>query len=228
MNFHVNRSELAADSVPHQLAVQHRRAEKTRQRVRKLREKAFAEIERLIAFLDASDGYTMDEREEAVDDVPCDDRELEFSFCGVTADKCSMPHSEYDDEMEAAYGNGREADDEPSLGSCGLTMPDDQTYWARGGIDDREDEHDGSEPDLDAEDDKADDEPSLGWLKDGSFINDDDREAGGPARPPQNRTDLNTTIAVECTYRKFIHGLTGSQRMAVKARLLPDSGVVVR
>ncbi|WP_347265451.1 hypothetical protein [Nitrobacter sp.] len=31
---------------------------------------ASAEIERLIAFLDASDGYSMDEREEAVDDEP--------------------------------------------------------------------------------------------------------------------------------------------------------------
>ncbi|MCV0387968.1 MAG: hypothetical protein K5821_16550 [Nitrobacter sp.] len=76
MNMHVNRPELAVDSIPLQLAAQERRAEKTRQRVCKLREKAFEEIERLIAFLDASDGYSMDEREEAVDDIPCDDREL--------------------------------------------------------------------------------------------------------------------------------------------------------
>jgi hypothetical protein len=179
-----------ADERLAQLAAQHRRAEKTRQRVRKLRQRAFAEIERLIAFLDASDGYTMDEREEAVDDVPCDDRELEFSFCGVTADRCSMPHSEYDDELE------EECEDEGA-------------------------EHDGREPDEDGE-------PSLGWTADGSFINDDDRETGGAARPPQNRTDLNATLAVECSYRKFIHGLTDRQRMAVKARLLPDSGVVVR
>lgn len=63
-------------------------------------------------------------------------------------------------------------------------------------------EHDGCEPDEDGE-------PLLGWTADGSFINDDDREAGGGHRPPQNRTDLNTMIAVECDYRKFIHGLTG-------------------
>ncbi|MCV0385866.1 MAG: hypothetical protein K5821_05465 [Nitrobacter sp.] len=63
MNIHVIRPGLAADSIPPQPAAQERRADKARQRVRKLREKAFEEIERLIAFLDASDGYTMDERE---------------------------------------------------------------------------------------------------------------------------------------------------------------------
>jgi hypothetical protein len=173
-----------------QLAAQERRAAETRQRVRKLREKAFAEIERLIAFLDASDGYTMDEREEAVDDVPCDDRELEFSFCGVTADKCSMPHSEYDDELEEA------CEDEGA-------------------------EHDGREPDEDGE-------PSLGWTEEGSFINDDDREAGGAARPPQNRTNLNTTLTVECGYRKFVRGLTEDQKAAVRERMYADSGVLVR
>lgn len=48
---------------PAAAAAQDRRAGKARQRVKKLRERASAEIDRLIAFLDVSDGYTMDERE---------------------------------------------------------------------------------------------------------------------------------------------------------------------
>src|SRR5690348_1368754 len=67
--------QLVASERLAQVAAQERRAEKARQQVCKLREKAFAEIERLIAFLDASDGYTTNELEEAVDDVPCDQDE---------------------------------------------------------------------------------------------------------------------------------------------------------
>lgn len=99
-----------------QLATQQRRADKTCQRVRKLRQKAFEEIERLIAFLDVSDGYTMDEREDAVDDVPCDDDELD--------------------------GAG-EVDGEPSLGSANpheISVWVDQTLWAAGAADDREED----------------------------------------------------------------------------------------
>jgi hypothetical protein len=99
-----------------QLATQQRRAEKTRQRVRKLRERAFAEIERLIAFLDASDGYTLNEREEAVDDLPCDDDELDG----------------------AGEVDGEESGDEnePSLGS--LDHYHSQEAWAGGGRTDLE------------------------------------------------------------------------------------------
>ncbi|ABA04750.1 hypothetical protein Nwi_1489 [Nitrobacter winogradskyi Nb-255] len=97
-----------------QLAAQQRRAEKTRQRVRELREMASAEIERLIAFLDASDGYTMHELEAAVDDIPCDDNELD--------------------------GAG-DVDGEPSLGSANpheVSAGVDQRLWAVGAADDRE------------------------------------------------------------------------------------------
>jgi hypothetical protein len=97
------------DSLPPQLAAQHRRAEKARQRVRKLREKAFEEIERLIAFLDASDGYTMNELEEAVDDVPCDEDELDGAG-----------------EVDGESGG----DDEPWLGS--LDHYHGQEAWAGG------------------------------------------------------------------------------------------------
>ena len=204
MNIHVTRPDLGADSIPPQLATQERRAEKARQRVRKLREKAFEEIERLIAFLDASDGYTMDEREEAVDDVPCDDCELEFSFSGLTADRCPMPHSEYDDELEPGDAGGNE-DDEPDCEDEGA-------------------EHDGCEPDEDGE-------PSLGWTVDGCVgltggLSLDAEQSEGH-RPPQNRTNLNTTLAVECSYRKFIHGLTDGQKAAVRPRIT-DGGVVLR
>lgn len=70
MNMHVIRPDLAVDSISPQPATQQRRAEKTRQRVRALRKRASEEIERLIAFMDATDGYTVHEREEAVDDEP--------------------------------------------------------------------------------------------------------------------------------------------------------------
>lgn len=232
MNIHVNRPRMAADSIPVQLAAQQRRAEKTRQRVCKLREKASAEIERLIAFLDASDGYSIEEREEAVDDVACDDLELEID------DSDDEPSLGYD-EPEGDYVSNRSGhvlttDDEDSLG----WTTDGRTHGLDG---DREDEHDGSEPDeadlepsigydcctIIAEDDRADDEPSLGWTEngrcDGPF---DDREAGIGPRLPQNRTDLKTKLTVHCSHRRFVHGLTDSQRKTFRERMnWPDSGV---
>jgi hypothetical protein len=121
-----------------------------------------------------------------------------------------------------------DADDEPSLGSCTNGEHSDQSGWAKSPSDDIEDEHDGAEPDTDAEDDRAD-EPSLGWTVDGLLAGTDDREAQDHSRPqPQNRTDLNTTIAVEQSYRKFIHGLTDEQRAAVRHRMHTDSGVLLR
>jgi hypothetical protein len=101
---------------PAAAATQDHRAGEARQRVGKLRERASAEIG-LIAFLDASDGYTTDEREEAVDDIPCDDDELD--------------------------GAG-EVDGEPSLGSANpheVSVWVDQTLWAVGAADDREQDH---------------------------------------------------------------------------------------
>lgn len=74
----------------------------------KLRKEAAAEITRLIAFLDASDPYVMTEREDQVDDGPCDTDELEVS--------------EGDDEPGQ--------DEEPSLGWS--------TGGVLGGLNDRE------------------------------------------------------------------------------------------
>lgn len=50
-----------------------------------LKREAEAEVERLIAFLDMVDGYTLSELDEAVDDVPCDSDEMEPSLGSVCA-----------------------------------------------------------------------------------------------------------------------------------------------
>jgi hypothetical protein len=208
-----------------QQAAKERQAAKARARVRALRERASLEIERLIAFLDASDGYTLDEREEAVDDIPCDDNELEFSFSGVTADGANMPRNEFEDEREADDG-GREADDEYSLGWT--------TSGATDGLDmDLEDQHDGREPDVDGE-------PSLGWTVDGVMDNSDgmDREAGGSylteaAQQRYNRDNRYTSssnrdgkhVDTERGYGRASRRLTNlsdQQRAAVAPRINRD------
>src|ERR1700761_7651292 len=99
------------------LAAQERRTQKSLQLLAKLRKEASAEINRLIAFLDASDPYVTTELEEQADDGPIDDTELEQSFCGVTADGGTIPIEQPGDELEADYGYGLTSDDEPSLGS---------------------------------------------------------------------------------------------------------------
>jgi hypothetical protein len=114
------------------------------QAIGRLRKEARDEINRLIGFLDKTDDYVSRELEDAVDDNPCDDNELDGPENGE--DELSEP-------------------DEPSLGSieksCSLYGPDghnptgDQTRWGDSGTKDLEDEHDGAEPPDDAE-------PSLG------------------------------------------------------------------
>jgi hypothetical protein len=59
-------------ALPAGLARQQRERVKALKRAARLRQKAADEIERLLAFLDASDPYTATEPEEAVDDRPCD------------------------------------------------------------------------------------------------------------------------------------------------------------
>ena len=48
--------------------------------LKSLKRQAAAEIDRLIAFLDMVDGYTLSECEEAVDDIPCDGDDFEPSL----------------------------------------------------------------------------------------------------------------------------------------------------
>jgi hypothetical protein len=105
------------------------------QAIGRLRKEARDEIDRLIRFLDKTDDYVSRELEDAVDDGPIDDNELD-----------GPEHGE-DEESDPP---------EPSLGSVG-DMHFDQTRWAGGGRRDLEDEHDGAEPDECGE-------PSLGSL----------------------------------------------------------------
>jgi hypothetical protein len=77
---------------------QNREREKSHRRLAKLRLKASDEIDRLLAFLDASDPYTATGLEDQVDDSPCDDNELDG------------PENGEDEDSDPA---------EPSLGSTG-------------------------------------------------------------------------------------------------------------
>ena len=122
-------------------------AEELFRAIGRLRKEARGEIHRLIQFLDDSDNHM--ELDEAVDDVPCDDRELEPSLCGVTAGAANMPMDGFDEDCEGD-GDGGDANDEPSLGSLSSSYDGgDQSRWGfRGEGDiDGEDEHDGREPD---------------------------------------------------------------------------------
>jgi hypothetical protein len=88
-----------------------------------------------------------------------------------------------DDASEELENDDPAEDDgtaEPSLGSLerhptlhmnGRDNVGDQTQWAVGNRDDREDEHDGAEPDVD-------DEPSLGWTEACELGEANDKEAG--------------------------------------------------
>lgn len=108
---------------PAAAAAQDRRAGKARQRIKNLREMACAEIDRLIAFLDASDGYSMDEREEAVDDIPCDYDELEESG------------DEHEPSLAAFERHPSVCGPESFRSRIG-----DQTNWTEGNTDDREED----------------------------------------------------------------------------------------
>ncbi|PSO31735.1 hypothetical protein [Bradyrhizobium sp. MOS002] len=64
MQTNVEHVARPADEFSARLAVQERERQKTLRRLSKLREKASAEIERLISFLDASDDYVVAELED--------------------------------------------------------------------------------------------------------------------------------------------------------------------
>jgi hypothetical protein len=116
----------------------------------KLRNEARDEINRLIGFLDKTDDYLSRELEDAIDDNPCDDDEL--------------------DGPEEAEGEESEPD-EPSLGSSNDHNGHGAVYDNNGGgVIDGEGPDD-FEPSLgggdgsDREEDRADEEPSLGWTE---------------------------------------------------------------
>jgi hypothetical protein len=184
-------------------------------------------IELLIDTLDSTDGCDEDS---AVDDRPCDE------------DPDAEPPLGWTD-LESRWGNPvvTEGEDEPILGSVVAT---DQTKWASSSQDDREGDGCADDREDECEDEgaqcedegspDADKEPSLGWCESirqsvpKTSAEGCDLEQGESARPPQNRTDLRTTLVVEKSYRKFVRGLTDSQRTAVRARMHHDSSVVLR
>ncbi len=125
-----------------------------------LREKkASAEIDRLIAFLDASDPYVTTELEEQVDDGSIDELEPALrAYCRRAQATASLG-----DELEADYADGTTTDDE--LRSAAALPPAstaDDPSGLQGGSLDLEDEHDGAEP--------GEDEPWLGWTTSGSAV----------------------------------------------------------
>ena len=146
------------------------------QAIGRLRKEARDEINRLIGFLDTTDDYVCRELEDAVDDNPCDDLELEPSLCGVTVGMGDADDMEGDDTP-----NGRSAEDEPSLGSVeAVAISGGQENWAQGLAADQEgDAYEDDEEGHDREDDPADgplqvnedgdgdpdDEPLLGWTE---------------------------------------------------------------
>ena len=140
-----------------QLARQQRQAAAATKRVASLRKKATAEIDRLIEFLDQSDEYVTSELELEDDD---DDREDEPSLGSV--DRAMDQNHWKGATFVPVYNHDLELDDadtEPLLGSVATHDHLSQDYWAQGNRDDRE--GDGCADDR--EEDRADDEPALGW-----------------------------------------------------------------
>ncbi|RTL86892.1 MAG: hypothetical protein EKK29_08050 [Hyphomicrobiales bacterium] len=124
-------------------------------------------IDSLVALLDQIDADPDFEEEPDLEDGF--DQEQELGATGVINQEKAWGGSrrvEYgltnsDGDLEFDGETAESADDEPSLGSVGqLSERHDQGLWALGASDDREDEHDGREPDVDGE-------PSLGSIGQG-------------------------------------------------------------
>jgi hypothetical protein len=193
----------------------------------RLRREARDEISRLIQFLDASDEYVMSELEEEDERESVGDEEPSLgSFDQVTNQEKSYltGYCEVDAEFDTA-------DDEPSLASTAGHERDNQERWTEGNVDDREgdgcaDDREGDELEYGGEAVHENDEPSLGWTDEeaarghayaGSMGDQVDREEGQPARRPQQRTVIDRPqVSVECSYRRFLRGLTDDQRAAVR------------
>jgi hypothetical protein len=193
----------------------------------RLRKEAMDEIDRLLTFLDALGDCDEDS---AIDDDPCD------------GDPDAEPALGWTD-MESRWGKPvvrPDGEDEPVLGSVVAT---DQTTWASGNQDDREgdgcaDDREGDEEQHGGEALRENDEPSLGWTDEevaggrayaGAMGDMADLEAGPGARPPQYRTAIERApIAVENTYRRFLHGLRDCDKSRLLPRMTRAAGVLLR
>jgi hypothetical protein len=125
-------------------------------------------IDSLVALLDQIDGDADLEEEPDLEDGFDQEQELgatgainqEKTWGGSRREERGLTNS--DGNLEFDGETAGSADDEPSLGSVGaLSERHDQDLWALGASDDREDEHDGCEPDEEGE-------PSLGSIGQGS------------------------------------------------------------
>ena len=188
------------------------------QAIGRLRREARDEINRLIGFLDKTDDYVSRELEDSVDDGPMDDNELDGPENGEDEDS---------DPSEASLGF---LERHPSFYGDGRDFSGNQDHLCAGLGGDREDEHDGAEPDDgDAEPSAGYDvgEPSLGWTVAGCMTGpSDDREEGGHAVAPQMRTTMDRNpLTVEVSYRRFLRGLLPAQREAMQQRLRSDGDV---
>jgi hypothetical protein len=124
-------------ALPDGLVRQQREREKALKRAAKLRQKAADEIERLLAFLDASDPFAT-ELEQAVDDGPCDaDSDAEPSLGSfdrmIDQTKAWQDRGPADVDCELDT-----VDAEPMLASVAADEHDSQERWAQGNRDDRE------------------------------------------------------------------------------------------
>lgn len=213
---------LVAGAMPAQLLRQVRRRHKALQRLRKLRQQARDEIERLIQFLDDSD---LDPDLEA---DGADEPSLGFQECfpgrggGTYSTEPDLEVDDSDDEPDV--------DDEPSLGACGVI---DQSLWGKTAPSlqretDLEDEHDGGEPENEHGDGDPDAEPSLGWTLDGELGNDRDREVelrSGHLKGARERKGLCqrpvgvTAVSPGYGNWKRLGGLSDNQARALRHRL---------
>jgi hypothetical protein len=136
----VDGPEVTQEEISCRLAVQERQRVKTHRRIQKLRERAFLEIERLIAFLDACDPYVTTELEEDDDREEGGDAEPSLG----SFDRAFNQEKSYRQAADTAGDTDAEqddCDDEPALGS--LDHNHSQEEWATG--DRRDLEQDGGE-----------------------------------------------------------------------------------
>jgi hypothetical protein len=144
----------AMPALPEQLVLQRETRIHSIQTLFRLRREARDEISRLIQFLDASDEYVMTELEEDNELEETGDSEPSLgSFDLMINQEKSYRGGAYEVDAELDI-----ADDEPNLGASEHYHPSNQSFWAFGSSDDREDdagdnpEHDEAEGGIADED----------------------------------------------------------------------------
>jgi hypothetical protein len=177
--------ELSQETLSARLAKEAAKREKALKRLRKLRQKAADEIDRLLEFLDASDidpdleptlGYMNGPPEMDECELPEDDEPSLASLDRMADQTKWAAGGMMDAELD-------ESDDEPSLGSGAVYANSSQSQWSQPGADsdDREEDAGDDREEENEHGDRADYEPSLGWTEgiaqgQGRWGGTDDRE----------------------------------------------------